>query len=142
MAGYCICTPAGGWKYTLVEPNKSSRRAWSWSRSIVYTSQPQDKTGSLHLDLSHSPQRPRPPYIADGMKMFAGVCVRDNTDGVLNGQILVDLTVLLQPTRVSDQIAEIWFLDDVVLPDSGGFLHSRAVTHFAVEPCHRETALG
>lgn len=41
------------------------------------------------------------------MKMFVGVSVRNDTDGIADGEIVIDFLTFLELARVSDNVAEI-----------------------------------
>jgi hypothetical protein len=59
MQGYTICTFAGGWKYTLSDPKIvfSNLLKVQLRGAIVHTSQPKDKTGTLHVDICETTHR-------------------------------------------------------------------------------------
>src|SRR5438067_9495678 len=108
MQGYCICTLAGGWKYTFPDPSNASRSPWRdclWP--VVNTSQTQQQTGTLDFDVSHNPQSPHPLNIANGKEVFVGVRVRHNADRIIHREIVIYTIALTEHTSVPNYVTEI-----------------------------------
>src|SRR5215216_680772 len=141
MQGYCIARLFGGWKYTLGLPRRVSNSVWRSNRSIVPTPQPQQKAGTLHFDVTYRPQSPRPTDVSHGKEVFVGIRVRDDTNGVVYSEIVVKILTLLEPSRVSNHIAEICALCDLILPNPGSCLHRYAIADYTKELCHGASCL-
>jgi hypothetical protein len=70
------------------------------------------------------------------MKVRIGIRVRDNADGIADGNIVVDTFAIFELTSVSEDITAVLVLRDGVLVDAYAFIHRLAVADFAVELCH------
>lgn len=91
----------------------------------------------LNHDLSHSPASPRPLQKPDGKEMFASVSIAQDTDGIPDRDVLVDLLDLVQTSGVSNYIAHVLSFHDAIGPNPGLDFHVLfGETYNSQELCH------
>jgi hypothetical protein len=106
---------------------------------MVYTSQREEQTGTLHIDICDDPQSPHPPDVTHGKYVRIRERVRDDADRIGNGDIVVDLLSGAKLASVPNDVTEICSLGDHIVPNT--WLRRRfygySETNFTVElVCH------
>jgi hypothetical protein len=89
---------------------------------MIDTSQPQQQTGVLDLDIRDNPANPHPSNVLHGKDVSTRVLIRDNTDRVADGNIVINFISFPESTRIPNYIAHVNMFGNNILIDSGSSL--------------------
>jgi hypothetical protein len=109
-----------------------SRRGWA----VIDTPKPQEQAGALYFNFRNLPQSPSPLHIPDGKEMVSGIRIRDNRNGVVYSDAIVDFLTITERPRISDNISVIFILGNDILKNPRSGLYAFAIPHFTVKLCH------
>lgn len=84
------------------------------------------------------PRTTQPLYVPNGVEVFASIRVRDDTDRVAEGNIVIDFVSLSTSPGVSNDSSRRYELNRDFFENTGRRFYSFAgVTDWTVEPSHR-----